>query len=78
MVEELNLNELDTEMDELESKFDNFTQSLANFTSKAKRYVQKNGSDSSELWVYHLSNMLDELDDMVTELANFGEVNNLF
>ena len=78
MVEELNLNELDTEMDELESKFEDFTQSLREFKVKARNYIKKNGSDSSEMWVYHLSNMLDELDDMVTELANFGEVNNLF
>lgn len=78
MVEKLNLNELDTEMDELESKFEDFTQSLREFKVKSRNYIKKNGSDSSEMWVYHLSNMLDELDDMVTELANFGEVNNLF
>lgn len=78
MVEELNLNELDTEMDELESKFEDFTQSLANFTTKARHYVKRNGSDSSEMWIYHLSNILDELDDTVTELANFGEENDLF
>ena len=78
MVEELNLNELDEDMDELESKFEDFTQSLREFKVKARNYIKKNGSDSSEMWVYHLSNMLDELDDTVTELANFGEVNNLF
>ena len=78
MVKELNLNELDSDMDELESKFDDFTQSLREFKVKARNYIKENGSDSSEMWVYQLSNILDELDDMVTELANFGEVNNLF
>ena len=78
MVEELNLNELDKDMDELESKLEDFTQSLREFKVKARNYIKKNGSDSSEMWVYHLSNILDELDDTVTELATFGEANNLF
>ena len=79
ITEETNMrDELDDDMDELEAKFEDFSESLKQFCIKAKKYKKTGNADSSDMWVYHLENIFDELDDMVTELASFGEDNDLF
>lgn len=71
-------NELDDDMDELESKFEDFSESLKQFCTKAKKYKKTGNANSSDMWTYHLENIFNELDDMVTELASFGEDNDIF
>ena len=79
MIKENNMRDsLDKDMEVLEAKFNDFVESLQKFDTKAKKYIKKDGADSSDMWVYHLANILDEMDDMVTELATFGEDNDLF
>ena len=71
-------NELDEAISELEDKFEDFVESLHSFGTKARKYLASEEANSSDMWVYHLDNILNEMDDMVTELATFGEENNLF
>lgn len=79
ITEETNMrDELDNDMDELEAKFEDFSESLRQFCTKVKKYKKTENANSSDMWTYHLENIFSELDDMVTELASFGEDNNIF
>lgn len=72
------LNELDAEMGKLESELENFTDDLQNFMVKVRNFIKEDSSLTSEKWIHPLSNILDELDDMVTTLSEFGDTYDLF
>ena len=70
--------ELDNDIENLEAKFEDFVKSLNAFKIKVKKLANSDGIDKSDMWTYHFSNIAGDVDDLTTELYDFGETYNIF